>query len=178
LRKAILAGTLNPLGWARRYPHRAKLRHRAPLSDLPCAPPPQPCHRILPCTTYRATVGQASSTPSPRLVYKGAFTCHLLVWSPILTFYYLALFGPLRQSSFNMGILSRKAPPPTTVDLGDAIHSSTQASEDPEKGDKEVQLENNTTGVHTHHIDPELERRVVRKLDWHVPPLVAFLCES
>ena len=123
-------------------------------------------------------VGQASSTPSPRLVYKDAFTCHLLAWSPILTLYSLALFGLLRQSSFNMGILGRKAPPPTAVDLGDAIHPSTQASEDPEKGDKEVQFENNTTGVRTHHIDPELERRVVRKLDWHVPPLVAFLCES
>ena len=66
-----------------------------------------------------------------------------------------------------MGILSRKAPPPTAVDLGD-----------PEKSDKEVQLEKNTVGAHARRIDPELERRVVRKLDWHVPPLVAFLCES
>jgi hypothetical protein len=30
---------------------------------------------------------------------------------------------------------------------------------------------------HTHAVDPELERRVVRKIDWHLPPLVAFLCE-
>jgi hypothetical protein len=27
-------------------------------------------------------------------------------------------------------------------------------------------------------IDPELERRVVRKIDYHVPPLVTFLCTS
>lgn len=26
-------------------------------------------------------------------------------------------------------------------------------------------------------IDPELERRVVRKIDWHVTPLVTFLCK-
>ena len=77
-----------------------------------------------------------------------------------------------------MGILSRKAPPPTAVDLGDATHPSAQASGDPEKSNKEVQLESNMTGARAHHIDPELERRVVRKLDWHVPPLVAFLCES
>lgn len=25
-------------------------------------------------------------------------------------------------------------------------------------------------------IDPELERRVVRKLDWHVPTLLGFFC--
>lgn len=24
-------------------------------------------------------------------------------------------------------------------------------------------------------IDPELEKRVLRKIDWHVPPLVTFL---
>jgi hypothetical protein len=77
-----------------------------------------------------------------------------------------------------MGILGRKAPPPTTVDLGDAKPPSIQPSGDPEKSDKEVQLENDTIGARAHNIDPELERRVVRKLDWHVPPLVAFLCES
>jgi hypothetical protein len=77
-----------------------------------------------------------------------------------------------------MGILGRKAPPLTTVDLGDANHPSTQPSGDPEKSDKEAQLENNTIVARVRNIDPELERRVVRKLDWHVPPLVAFLCES
>jgi hypothetical protein len=77
-----------------------------------------------------------------------------------------------------MGILGRKALPPTAVDLGDANYLSTQPSSDPEKSDKEVQLESNTTGARARNIDPELERRVVRKLDWHVPPLVAFLCES
>jgi len=77
-----------------------------------------------------------------------------------------------------MGILGRKAPPPTTIDLGDANHPSTQPSGDPEKLDKEVQLENDTIGARARNIDPELEKRVVRKLDWHVPPLVAFLCES
>ena len=29
---------------------------------------------------------------------------------------------------------------------------------------------------HGHHIDSEIEKRVVRKLDWHVVPLVMTLC--
>jgi hypothetical protein len=76
-----------------------------------------------------------------------------------------------------MGILDRKAPPPTAVDPGDASRPSAQLTGDPEKYDKEVQLENKTVEARARHIDPELERRVVRKLDWHVPPLVAFLCK-
>lgn len=76
-----------------------------------------------------------------------------------------------------MGIFSRKAPPPTTVDMGDATDPSNHPVVDPEKVDKDVQLENNILPAHS-RIDPEAERRVVRKLDWHVPPLVAFLCES
>jgi hypothetical protein len=77
-----------------------------------------------------------------------------------------------------MGILSRKAPPPTALGLGDVKPSQAQLSGDPEKANKDVQLEGTTVGAQARHIDPELERRVVRKLDWHVPPLVAFLCES
>jgi hypothetical protein len=77
-----------------------------------------------------------------------------------------------------MGFLSRKAPPPTALGLGDANPSPAQLSGDPEKANEDVQLESTTVGAQAHHIDPELERRVVRKLDWHVPPLVAFLCES
>ena len=76
-----------------------------------------------------------------------------------------------------MGIFSRKAPPPTAVDLGNANNPSTQSTGDPEKADKDVQLEDTPAEAHARSIDPELERRVVRKLDWHVPPLVAFLCE-
>jgi hypothetical protein len=74
-----------------------------------------------------------------------------------------------------MGFLSRKAPPPTALGLGDVKPSQAQLSGDPEK---DVQFEDTTVGAQARHIDPELERRVVRKLDWHVPPLVAFLCES
>jgi hypothetical protein len=118
------------------------------------------------------------STSSLRLLYKSCLPLPLVVCSRILSFYSLASFGPLRRSIFNMGILGRKAPPPTTINLGDASHPSTQSSGDPEKTNKEVQLENNTIGARARNIDPELERRVVRKLDWHVPPLVAFLCES
>ena len=76
-----------------------------------------------------------------------------------------------------MGMFSRKGPPPAVVDPGQATDSSSRPSGDPEKADKDVQLENTNIAARP-HIDPELERRVVRKLDWHVPPLVAFLCTS
>lgn len=33
-----------------------------------------------------------------------------------------------------------------------------------------------STAVTTTLLDPELERRVLRKLDWRVPTLTAFLC--
>jgi hypothetical protein len=77
-----------------------------------------------------------------------------------------------------MGILGRKAPLPTAVGPADANNPSTQPSGDTEKATKDLQLEDTTIGAHTHHIDPGLERQVVRKLDRHVPPLVASLCKS
>jgi hypothetical protein len=67
-----------------------------------------------------------------------------------------------------MGIFSKKVPPPTSTDLVEedaAMHEKNMPS----------QLEN----AHPQpHIDPEMEKRVVRKLDWRVPPLVATLCEE
>lgn len=76
-----------------------------------------------------------------------------------------------------MGILSHKAPPPTALGLDDAGQPPRQPSGDPEKANTDVQHEDGVVVEHTHDVDPELERRVVRKLDWHLPPLVGFLCE-
>ena len=65
-----------------------------------------------------------------------------------------------------MGILSKKVEPPTSTALVEedaAMQEKNMSSE----------LEN----AHpTPRIDPEMEKRVVRKLDWRVPPLVASLC--
>ena len=76
-----------------------------------------------------------------------------------------------------MAILSQEAPQPTAMDLDDANNPSAQSSGDPEKARKDIQREDAVIKPRSHSIGPELERRVVRKLDWHLPPLVAFLCE-
>lgn len=94
--------------------------------------------------------------------------------------YFLPLlyyFQSIPAKHFNMGILSRKAPPPTALDLGDASQPPVKASGDPEKVSTDIQHEDRIIVEHTQAVDPELERRVVRKLDWHLPPLVAFLCK-
>ena len=76
-----------------------------------------------------------------------------------------------------MGILSRKAAPPTALALGDACQPATQQFDDLEKAATNVQDPDSIMAEQTHAVDPEVERRVLRKIDWHLPPLVAFLCE-
>lgn len=66
---------------------------------------------------------------------------------------------------------------PAAVDQSDDSTPSAQSSSDPEKTTKHVQVESTPSGPRAQGIDPAVERRVVRKLDWRVPPLVAFLCE-
>jgi hypothetical protein len=61
-----------------------------------------------------------------------------------------------------MGILDKKVEAPTPIDS--VAHEKNTSSE----------LE---MGHSQPHIDPEIEKRVVRKLDWRVPPLVASLCK-
>ena len=66
-----------------------------------------------------------------------------------------------------------RSAPPTATDLADEKRASSFQS-DPEKSthglsDQEV--------PHSHHVDPDLEKRVIRKMDWRVVPLVAALCE-
>lgn len=44
------------------------------------------------------------------------------------------------------------------------------------EGDSEKQIDSAANMSHQPPIDPALERRVVRKLDWHVVSLVFTLC--
>lgn len=74
-----------------------------------------------------------------------------------------------------MGFLDRFArdAPPTTTDY---VEDGTgTVSRELEKGPDGAKVEP-ATGPHHHHVYPEAEKRVVRKLDWRVPPLVSALC--
>jgi len=46
---------------------------------------------------------------------------------------------------------------------------------DEEKGHSELD-EDTAVPVTSHHVDPAIEKAVVRKLDWRVPPLLGSLC--
>ncbi|MCJ1399258.1 hypothetical protein MMC11_002460 [Xylographa trunciseda] len=73
-----------------------------------------------------------------------------------------------------MGLLSKfeRDPPATTTDYVDEAVPSPPV--DVEKARGEVQEEGSAL-AHHHHVDPEAEKRVVRKLDWRVTPLVSAL---
>lgn len=60
---------------------------------------------------------------------------------------------------------------------GDEIQNASPA-QDVEKTIPPIEAAGPTpsTAVTATLIDPELERRVLRKLDWRVPTLTAFLC--
>ena len=71
-----------------------------------------------------------------------------------------------------MGLFSK--PPATVTDpVEDSDSSPTRI--DSEKAAIDLQEDINAQPVH-HHVHPEAERALVRKLDWRVPPLVAALC--
>ena len=84
----------------------------------------------------------------------------------------------LRQpsgSNNGKGWFGKKAVNATPTDFSGSV-TSTQV--DPEKhGDAGQQIEGVTTGstMQNHTIDSELERRVIRKLDRRLPPLVSIL---
>lgn len=66
--------------------------------------------------------------------------------------------------------LTQDAPPTTTDYVEDGTGT---ASRDVEKSTGETTT---AAGPHHHHVYPEAEKRVVRKLDWRVPTLVSALC--
>lgn len=76
-----------------------------------------------------------------------------------------------------MGFFSKlsRAPPPTTTDYVEEQTGGTFGS-DAEKVIEGSQVENKAQPPN-HHVHPEAERAVVRKLDWRVPPLVVALCK-
>lgn len=75
-----------------------------------------------------------------------------------------------------MRFLNHNSPsPPMSVPPKDGLPPA-RSFVDPEKAPSADKLEGAPIGTHLVSIDPEEEKRVVRKLDWHVPPLVSFLC--
>ena len=72
-----------------------------------------------------------------------------------------------------MGFLDRftKAPPPTVT------NSVEDAASDPEKAPIPTEQEDVSSPVPARHrVSPEVEKRVVRKLDFRFTSLVGFLC--
>lgn len=74
-----------------------------------------------------------------------------------------------------MGLLSAKKQVPTATDL--ASHDAT--AQPPVDAEKASSVEHDAAGGPTqqHHVDPVIEKRVIRKLDLTVTPLVAGLCK-
>jgi hypothetical protein len=80
-----------------------------------------------------------------------------------------------------MGLFTAKKQLPTDTHLA-SLNNATQPSTDPEKGgtnehDVVVAADGGAGGHQHHHVDPVIEKRVVRKLDLTVTPLVAGLCK-
>ena len=75
-----------------------------------------------------------------------------------------------------MGIFdrfTRPAAPTVTDPVVDAAESPVDEGKDIEKSAPTETVE--STPVR-HHVSPEVEKRVVRKLDMHAMPLIAVLC--
>ena len=80
-----------------------------------------------------------------------------------------------------MGLLGKfnRVHPPTLTDYVEKSEGSPlEASQDDPEKTGIFMKDNADTGEHHHHIHPDAERAVVRKLDWRVPPLVGALCTS
>ena len=74
-----------------------------------------------------------------------------------------------------MAIFKTKAVAPTATDLRD--NGAPAAPDSSIDAEKVVSDNLEESGGGQHKMDPELEKRVVRKLDWRVPPLVSGLCK-
>ena len=80
-----------------------------------------------------------------------------------------------------MGLFTAKKQLPTDTHLA-SLNNATQQPTDPEKGgtnehDVVVAADGGAGGHQHHHVDPVIEKRVIRKLDLTVTPLVAGLCK-
>jgi hypothetical protein len=83
----------------------------------------------------------------------------------------LAQFEVIELTRDTMTIFGSKREPPTAIDLAAVADAGNVDSE------KQDAVEFEGDIPHGLHIDPELERRVVRKLDLRLVPLVMSLCE-
>ena len=73
-----------------------------------------------------------------------------------------------------MALFKTKQVPPTAINPAPNVNRETPASTNVEKNySAELKESAVYAGV---RIDSEIEKRVVRKLDLHVTPLVTFLC--
>lgn len=72
-----------------------------------------------------------------------------------------------------MGLFSAKKQLPTATDLA-SYNSSAPEPIDQEKGTADER--DVAVAGQRHHVDPIIEKRVIRKLDLTVTPLVAGLC--
>ena len=72
--------------------------------------------------------------------------------------------------------LARPEPPTAVIGLESKSDPSPITEVDDKKTGLNMDLESNS--IRTYHIDPELERKVIRKMDLRVVPLVSALCAS
>ena len=77
-----------------------------------------------------------------------------------------------------MGIFSAKRQPPTAADL--ASHDGSAQAQAPIGQEKGSTAEHDiaVAGGQQHRVDPVVEKRVIRKLDLTLTPLVAGLCKN
>lgn len=77
-----------------------------------------------------------------------------------------------------MGFLSRfEKKVPSTADNPAAINTAARLEQDPEKLDiSQVDAEGQSPNGVPYQVTPEMEKRVLRKLDSRLVPLVTVLC--
>jgi hypothetical protein len=73
-----------------------------------------------------------------------------------------------------MGIFKPKQAPPTAVSAED--RPNTQAEQNGAGDVEKDGVLQNEADAQNVRAEAEMEKRVVRKIDYHVPPLVTFLC--
>lgn len=79
-----------------------------------------------------------------------------------------------------MGFLSRfeKKIPPTADDPA-AIETAARLAQDPEKHEiSQLERDGDSPNGTPYHVTPEMEKRVLRKLDRRLVPLVMVLCRT
>lgn len=71
-----------------------------------------------------------------------------------------------------MGFFGKSEPSEDDIQIAPPVQDAEKRDFSQEENGRRIQ----PLAVTATSIDPELERRVLRKLDWRVPPLTGFLC--